>query len=47
MKKYRTAISEILNRKENYRAENDMKYETHSQASKEKEKLFIELGRVD
>ena len=24
-----------------------MKYETHSQASKEREKLFIDLARVD
>ena len=42
--------TEILDRskiKSNYRAEDDMKYKTQSQASKEKAKLFIELARVD
>ena len=47
MNKYQTAISDSLKRKSNKRAENDMKYETHSQVSKEKAELFINLARVD
>ena len=47
MNKYRTAISDSSRRKSNKREENDMKYETHSQVSKEKAELFIELARVD
>ena len=47
MKKDRAAIYDSSRRNLNERAENDMRYETHSQASRKKEILFIDLARVD
>jgi len=47
MNKDRVSVSEGSKRKLSERQENGMVYQTHSQATKEKAKLFIDLARVD